>query len=67
MTSDANPVPNPANIPLPINGTTDEKGIPVAGTWNSTKIIPTSSLNRLRMADSLSGSQAMKAPSGCTR
>lgn len=29
MTSEANPVPNPASIPLPINGTTDKKGIPV--------------------------------------
>ncbi|MDE2483853.1 MAG: DUF3047 domain-containing protein [candidate division NC10 bacterium] len=29
MTSEANPVPNPASIPLPISGTMDEKGIPV--------------------------------------
>lgn len=29
MTSEANPVSNPASIPLPISGTIDEKGIPV--------------------------------------
>lgn len=29
LTTEANPIPNPAGIPLPISGTMDEKGVPV--------------------------------------
>ncbi len=29
MTSEANPIPHPASIPIPINGTVNENGVPV--------------------------------------